>query len=268
MTPRDVLLEVLSDPLLGACVAPAEEQLKRLAAEEFAAAGLVCGPAEAYGTSRRLVLYVPGVPTGPAAKSLARALARVLARLDLPHAAAWEPSGFSFPVPVRGLAALHGERLIPFSAAGLRAGRVTLGQEALGPRSLKLASAERYFKAMEHAAVLVRDADRLQAMRGALEAASRRMKLEIAPEEGALLGNLYLAEYPVPVVSGFPQEFLSLPASTLRSALRELLFFPVSDAAGRLQPYFAGFRDGISKGQRNVEEGFRAALEASLRRAR
>jgi glycyl-tRNA synthetase beta chain len=264
VTPRDVLLEILAEPLPGACVAPAAEQLKRLAIEEFAAAGLPAGPAEAYGTCRRLVLYVPGVPAGPAAKALPRILTRVMHRLELPGAVAWEASGLRFPRPVCGLVALHGERLVQFTAAGLRSGRVTQGHEALGPRSLKLASAEKYFKTLEHASVLVREPERLEAMRGALAAASRRMKLQVEADEGTLLENLYLAEYPVPVVSGFSHEFLSLPPERLRAALRARLFFPVSDEAGRLQPYFAAFRDGISKGQRNVEEGFRAALEAGL----
>jgi glycyl-tRNA synthetase beta chain len=264
MTPRDVLLEILSEPLPAGCVRPAAEQLKRLAAEGFSAQGVACGRIETFGTCRRLALYVTGVPPGPAAKALSKLLPGVLGRLELPGALAWEPSGLRFPRPVRGLAALHGDRLIPFTAAGLRSGRVTDGHEALGPRRLKLASAEKYFKTLEHGSVLVRDSDRLDAMRGALASASRRMKLGIEAHEETLHRNLYLAEYPVPVVAGFSQDFLRLPAERLRAALRELAFFPVSDDDGRLQPYFAAFRDGISRGQRNVEDGFRAALEAGL----
>jgi len=264
MTARDAVFEILSENLPGASVRSAVEQLKKYAAEEFARRSLPCGGLEAYGTCRRLVLYAAGVPAGPQAKALAEIFPLLLGRLEFPRARAWEPSGLRFPRPVRGLAALHGERLVAFSAAGLRSGRVTEGQEALGPRQVKLAAAEKYFKALEHASVLVQDARRLEAMRGALAAASRRMKLEIEAGEDALGENLYLAEYPVPVVSGFSHEFLALPAERLRACMRELIFFPVSDAAGRLQPYFAAFRDGISKGQRNVEDGFRAALESRL----
>jgi glycyl-tRNA synthetase beta chain len=210
---------------------------------------------------------VPGVQSGPAAKALPGIFARLLGRLDLPQSIAWDASGFRFPRPLRGILALHGDRPVTFSAAGLRSGRVTQGQEALGPRALKVASAEKYFKTLEHAAVLARDPDRLQAMRGALAAVSRRMKLQVEADEDILAGNLYLAEYPVPVVSGFSQGLLALPPERLRSELRARLFFPVSDGAGRLQPYFAAFRDGISKGQRNVEDGLRDALEEGLKAA-
>lgn len=264
MTPRDVLLELLADPLPAGCVRSAAEQLKRLAVEEFTAAGLTCGSVEACGTCRRLVLYAVGVAGGQPVKSLSGIFPRILGRLEFPQAAAWEPSGFRFPRPVRGLLALHGDRLVPFSAAGLRSGRVTEGHEALGPRRLSLASAEKYFKTLEHAAVLVRDSARLEAMKAALDAASRRMNLGIEAHEETLGETLYCAEYPVPVISGFAQEFLALPPERLRGVLRSLRFFPVSDDDGRLQPYFAAFRDGVSKGQRNVEDGFRAALESRL----
>lgn len=264
MTPRDLLLELLSEPLPAGCVRPAAEQLRRLAAEEFASAGLACGPVETYGTCRRLALYAAGVAGEQQAKTLAGIFPRILSRLEFPQAMSWEPSGFRFPRPLRGLLALHGERLVAFSAAGLKAGRVTEGQEALGPRLLKLASAEKYFKTLEHASVLVKDPERLASMRGALDAASRRMKLGVEAHEETLRENLYCAEYPVPVISGFAQEFLALPPERLRAALRSLAFFPVSDDDGRLQPYFAAFRDGISKGQRNVEDGYRAALESRL----
>ena len=264
MTPRDALLELLADPLPAGCVRSAAEQLKRLAAEEFAGAGLACASLEAYGTCRRLVLYAAGVTGGQPVKALSDIFPRLLSRLEFPQARAWESSGFRFPRPVRGLLALHGDRLVAFSAGGLRSGRTTEGHEALGPRRLSLASAEKYFKTLEHASVLVRDSVRLEAMKAALDAASRRMKLGIEAHEETLGEILYCAEYPVPVISGFAQEFLALPPERLRAVLRSLLFFPVSNDDGRLQPYFAAFRDGISKGQRNVEDGFRAALESRL----
>ena len=264
MSARDALLEILVENLPAGWVAPAAGQLKSSASEELAAAGLRCGPAEAYGTCRRLVLYIPGVPAGPAARALSRVFPRLIGGLGFPSVMPWNDSGCRFARPIRGLLALHGERLVPFSLAGLKSGRATEGQEAAGPRRIKVAAAEKYFKALEHAAVLVKDAERLAALRRGLEAAACRMGLSVETPEDSLRENLYLAEYPVVAVSGFPQGLLALPPDRVRRALRELSFFPVSDGAGRLQPYFAGVRDGSSKGQRNVEEGFRAALEERL----
>lgn len=266
MTARDALLEIFSETLPSACVRPAADQLKRLAGEEFSRRGLPVSSLEAYGTCRRLVLYAAGLPSGaPSVRALSGIFPLLLGRLEFARTMSWEASGFGFPAPVRSLLALHGERLVSFSAAGLKSGRVTEGQESLGPRQLSLPSAEKYFRTLEHASVLVKDEERLAAMRAALDSASRRMKLGVEAHEETLRENLYSAEYPVPVVSGFAQEFLALPPERVRAALRSLAFFPVSDDDGRLQPYFAAFRDGVSKGQRNVEDGYRAALESRLR---
>ena len=265
MTPRDALLEIFSETLPAGGVRPAADQLKRLAAEEFSRRGLSPVSVETYGTCRRLVLYAAGLPCGaPSVKALAEIFTLLPGRLEFGPVMSWEASGFRFPAPVRSLLALHGDRLVSFSAAGLKSGRVTEGHESLGPRRLSLPSAEKYFKTLEHASVLVKDDERLAAMRAALDSASRRMKLGVEAHAETLLENLYSAEYPVPVVSGFAQEFLALPPERVRAALRSLGFFPVSDDEGRLQPYFAAFRDGVSKGQRNVEDGYRAALELLL----
>lgn len=260
---RDLLLELLFEPLPAALVPAAAARLRELAREELSRSGITCPQPEVYGTCRRLALHVPGVPSG-AAKALPAPLGRALERLDLPGSRAWDASGFRSPRPVRGLLALHGERLVSFAAAGLRSGRVTEGHEAAGPKRVTLASAEKYFKALEHASVLVKDGERLAAMKAALDAASRRMKLGIELHEETLREVLYSCEYPSPVISGFCHDFLRLPPERLRAALRSLRFFPVSDDNGRPQPYFAAFRDGVSRGQRNVEDGYRAALESIL----
>lgn len=267
MTERAALLELLSENFPARALAPAASQLRAAAEAELAAAGLAGVRPEVYATCRRLVLYAPGVPAAQKTGALAGLLSRALRRLRFEGAPSWEPSGFAFPRPLRGLVALHGERLLPLSLAGLKAGRFTAGHDSGGPRRVQVQSAEKYFKALEHACVLVKDAERLACLTGGLAAAEKRMKLAVETDEDALRESLSLAEYPLVVVSGFSQELLALPPDRVRRELRALRFFPVADAAGRLQPYFAGVRDGASKGQRNVEEGFRAALEAALRAA-
>jgi len=265
VTPRDALLELLCEPLPPGLAREARGRLEKAAAEEFSRAGVAFASLRAFATSRRLGLRAAGVPAS-AFKALPGLFSRALSGLDLPGSEAWEPSGFPFPRPVRGLLALHGERPAAFELAGLRAGRVTEGHEALGSRRLTVPSADRYFRALEQASVLADDEARLAAMRASLEAASRRIKLGVEAHEETLLEALYSCEYPCLVVSGFAHGFLALPPERLRAALRALRFFPVSDDDGRPQPYFAAFRDGVSKGQRNVEDGYRAALENALSR--
>ncbi|MDT8286284.1 MAG: glycine--tRNA ligase subunit beta, partial [Elusimicrobiales bacterium] len=160
------------------------------------------------------------------------------------------------------------DKPVVFSVAGVKSGRVTAGLSAKGSRPLRIASAEKYFKALEHAGAVVKDAERMAALRRELAAVSKRAKLEVEVDEELLAENLYLVEYPVCVVSSYSQDFLKLPPELVHLVMKkQLKFFTVSDAKGRLQPYFVGIRDGVSCGQRNVEEGFRNVLEARFRDA-
>jgi len=330
MLKRDALLEIRIENIPARFVISAEEQLKKYAAELLAEANLPCDGIEAYGTYKRLVLHLSGVPAkteektqksyGPAArllkdekgaytpqaagfarsrgttpdklgvetvpnkgevlvfetripgrpsaKALAEIFPKVIAKLQFPKNMVWEGTRFRFARPIRSLLALYGDKPVAFSVAGIKSGRLTVGLSAKGSRQLKVASAEKYFKALEHANVIVKDAERLEMLRGEIASLSKRMKLTVEADPELLSENLYLIEYPVCVMAGYSQDFLKLPHELVHLVMKkQLKFFTVADAKGGLQPYFVGIRDGVSKGQRNVEEGFKNVLEARFRDA-
>lgn len=267
MTKRDAVLEILTAGIPARLAPAAAEKLCSAAAAALPGEGLTSDGERAYATGRRIVLYVSGLPPfacspdGKRGQPASRVLARVFARL-VEEAV---PQG----VRVLGLAALAGDKAITFSACGLKAGRATAGPDSRGARRVALSTAEKYFRDLERAGAVVRDDERLAVLRRELAAAAARMKLRVEEDPDLLRETLYLAETPVCVVSGYPQEFLSLPHPVLRAVMtRRLRFFPVTDAAGALQPYFIGVRDGASRGQGAVEDGFRRALESALQDAR
>ncbi|OGS13007.1 MAG: glycine--tRNA ligase subunit beta, partial [Elusimicrobia bacterium RIFOXYA2_FULL_58_8] len=330
MLKRDVLLEIRIENIPARFVTSAEEQLKKYSAELLSEANLPFESIAAYGTYKRLVLYISGVPVkteeriqkayGPAArllkgpdgnftpqaagfarargttpdklgtetvpnkgevlvfsekipgraavKTLSEIFPKVIARLQFPKNMVWEATRFRFARPIRSLLALYGDKPVTFTVAGIKSGRITVGLSAKGSRQLKVVAAEKYFKVLEHASVIVQDAQRLEAMRHELARLAKRMKLEVETDEELLHENLYLVEYPVCVVAGYSQDFLKLPHELVHLVMKkQLKFFTVADNKGALQPYFVGIRDGVSKGQRNVEEGFRNVLEARFRDA-
>lgn len=330
MNKRDSLLEIRIENIPARFVISAEEQLKKHAAALLAEASLPCEGIAVYGTYKRLVLHLAGVPArteertqkayGPAArllkdekgnftpqaagfarsrgttpdklgvetvpnkgevlvfetkvpgrssvKALAEIFPQLIARLQFPKNMVWEKTRFRFARPIRSLLALYGDKPVVFSVAGIKSGRLTVGLSAKGSRQLKVASAEKYFKTLEHANVMVKDAERLEMLKGELAALAKRTKLAVEADPELLGENLYLIEYPVCVMASYSQEFLKLPHELVHLVMKkQLKFFTVADAKGELQPYFAGIRDGVSKGQRNVEEGFRNVLEARFRDA-
>lgn len=215
-----------------------------------------------------VLVFETRVPGRPSVKVLAEIYPALITRLQFPKNMVWEKSRFRFARPIRSLLALYGDKPVRFSAAGIKSDRVTVGLSAKGSRRISVPSAEKYFRTLEHADVLVKDEVRLETLRRELAAVAGRMKLKVELDEELLKENLYLVEYPVCVVSGYSQEFLKLPHELVHLVMKkQLKFFTVADAKGGLQPYFVGVRDGVSKGQRNVEEGFRNVLEARFRDA-
>ncbi|HAH30936.1 MAG TPA: glycine--tRNA ligase subunit beta [Elusimicrobia bacterium] len=359
MITRDALLEILIENIPARFVTSAGEQLNKYASVLLAEAGLPCEGIEAFGTYKRLTLYISGVPAStedkirkaygpasrllkdekgnftpqaagfarargttpdklgvetvpnkgevlvfeekipgrPAAKTLSEIFPAIISKLQFPKNMVWEAGRFRFARPIRGLLALYGDKPVAFEIAGVKSGRLSVGLSARGSRRLSVPSAEKYFKLLENANVIVKDEERLKALRAELERVSKRMKLEVDIDEELLRENLYLVEYPVCVVGEYSQDFLKLPAELVHLVMKkQLKFFTVSDLKGRacpalleqsdgpsdmglaeghavcpkragLEPHFIGIRDGVSKGQRNVENGFKNVLEARFRDA-
>jgi glycyl-tRNA synthetase beta chain len=215
-----------------------------------------------------VLVFETRIPGRPAVKALAEIFPQIITRLQFPKNMVWEATRFRFARPIRSLLALYGDKPVVFSVAGIKSGRVTVGLSAKGSRQIKVGAAEKYFKALEHANVIVKDAERLAMLRLEISNLEKRMKLVVKADPELLSENLYLVEYPVCVMSGYSQDFLKLPHELVHLVMKkQLKFFAVSDAKGALQPYFVGIRDGVSKGQRNVEEGFKNVLEARFRDA-
>lgn len=329
MTKREALLEIRIENIPARFVTSAETQLETRAKELLAAANLPFEGLKAYGTYKRLVLHITGMPAksdektvkalGPLAKLwkdaegnftpqsagfaraqgttpdkltietvpkgevlvavktlpgrtsgkiLAEIFPKIMSGLEFPKTMVWEATRVRFARPVRGLLALYGEKIIPFSFAGIKSARLTTGLSAKGSRRIIIASAEKYFKALENVNVLVKDADRAGTLEKELEQVSKRMKLAVEADPELLKENLYLVEYPVCVVGTYAQEFLKLPPELVHLVMKkQLKFFTVCDSKKKLQPYFVGIRDGVSKGQKNVEEGFKNVLEARFKDA-
>ncbi|MFH1618279.1 MAG: glycine--tRNA ligase subunit beta, partial [bacterium] len=205
------------------------------------------------------------IPGEPAVKLLSKIFFQAISSLQFPKNMVWESSQFRFARPVRWLTALYGSRIIPFSVAGVRSGRKTFGLSCLGSKPVNLAEAGRYLKLLENKCVVADISERRQLLEKLLDQAGKRMKLTVDADETLLNETVYLVEHPVPVTGHFSLKFLKLPEELLCMVLRkQLKFFPVRGTDGKLQPHFVGVRDGISEGQKEVQEGYESVVEARL----
>lgn len=204
-------------------------------------------------------------PGESAFKILSRIFPQIISSIQFPKNMVWEPSRFRFARPIRSLVALCGDRIIPFSVAGVKSGRKTQGLSALGSKPLAVTSPGKYLKTLENKLVMVSPPARRELLKKSLEQAGRRMKLNIDLDKDLIEETVFLVEHPVPVVGHFSLRFLKLPGTLLSTVLKkQLKFFPVTAASGELQPHFVGIRDGISEWQKEVQAGYESVVEARL----
>jgi glycyl-tRNA synthetase beta chain len=192
---------------------------------------------------------VPGVDL---AEGLQKALNEAIAKLPIPKVMSYQLqtgcelpgwTSVSFVRPAHGLVALHGADVVPVSALGLMAGKVTHGhrfEAAMDPVPLTHADA--------YADTLARD--------GAVIASFDQRKAEIARqlaaqaaevgggckpiEDDALLDEVTaLVERPNVLVCQFEPEFLAVPQECLILTMKaNQKYFPLLDAAGKLTNRF------------------------------
>lgn len=208
------------------------------------------------------------IPGEAAGKVLTRLFPDLIKSLQFPKNMEWEESRLRFARPIRNLLALHGRKVVPFELAGVRSSNKALGA-AIGAKPVVIDEAGKYVHKLRLQCVLVQYEDRKSSLTKAIDHAMRRLKAKVDLDEALLEEILYLTEHPVPIIGNFQKEFLGLPKALLTTVLKkQLKFFPVINEKGALEPHLVGVRDGISEGQKEVQEGFERVLEARFNDAR
>ncbi|HXZ28898.1 MAG TPA: glycine--tRNA ligase subunit beta [Terriglobales bacterium] len=175
-----------------------------------------------------------------AAEVLADFLPGEIAKLYWPKSMYWRAGKPErFVRPVRWLVALLDGEVVPVEFAGIRADRISHGHRVFG-NQVKLASAQDYASALEHACVIAKAEDREQKIRKALDAATRAVPGARWREDQALLDTVVnLTEWPAAILGNFDKEFLALPEEVLVTVMRDhQKYFAVEDAQGKLAPHF------------------------------
>ena len=209
------------------------------------------------------------LPGEAASKVFCRVFPEIVKRLQFPKSLEWEESRFRFGRPIRTLLGLYGKQTLRFEIAGVRSSNKTLGLGALGRKPIAVSSAERYAKLLRTACVIADVEERRQTLLKTLDAAAKRSLGALDKDAELLETVLFLTEHPVAVLCRFDKGHLELPKALLCVVLKtQLKFFPLLGKDGALVPEFIGVRDGVSEGQKEVQEGYERVLQARLSDAR
>lgn len=185
--------------------------------------------------------YSYTAPGSALAGSLQLALEESISKLPIPKVMSYQrPDGATvhFVRPVHSIIALHGKDIVPLSALGLTAGRVTQGHRFLSAGQVNIADAEDYNRALkEEGKVTANVTERKEQIRQALLAKANGDQV-LMPE--SLLDEVAaLVEWPVVYECHFEEEFLAVPQECLILTMQtNQKYFAVTDAAGKLRSRF------------------------------
>lgn len=210
------------------------------------------------------ILYAEVHSKGAAAAALLEAMIpELLKSLQFPKTMTWEQSGFKFGRPLRALTALYGEKVVPVELAGIKSGRAVYGHPTYAKKAVALKNPAGHMRALREGLVIADPEQRREYLLKQLDVAGRSAGGMAELDEELVDETVNMAEHPTPVVGRLRDEHMHLPAALLKMVMKkQLKFFPVVDAAGRLLPSFVGVRDGLSSGNNLVREGYQRVLEA------
>lgn len=196
---------------------------------------------------------------------LSTLLPNLIAHLTFPNSMRWGDLDFRFIRPLRWLVALYGGEVIPFTLAGIRAGRTSRGHRFLGQTAFDIADAAAYEDACEKEYVVVDPVRRWAMIRRQIEAVAAENGGTAEISEALLEEVVYLVEYPTALAGRFEEKYLALPPEAVVTPMRDhQRYFPVKDAAGRLLPLFVTVRNGGTDHLDTVRHGNERVLRARL----
>lgn len=148
----------------------------------------------------------------------------------------------SFARPVHRLVVLHGEEVLPATALGLRADRLTEGHRFLSSGAISVQSAQAYEQTLADASVTVSFGKRRELIDRALEGAAKAQALVLGstPEVEALRDEVTaIVECPAVYVGSFEERYLQVPAECLILTMQtNQRYFPLFKKDGQLSNRF------------------------------
>jgi glycyl-tRNA synthetase len=182
----------------------------------------------------------------PTVEVLAEALPKLIAEIKFEKTMRWNDSGVAFSRPIRWLAALFGETVIPFEYAGVTSGNVTRGLRPYDSPEIQIPSADDYLDIIREAGIVLDKEERKAAIVEQVRAAAASVHGEALLEEDLLNEVANLVEKPTAVLGGFDPQFLQLPRDVLISVMKKhQRYFPVTNSQStNLLPHFIAIRNG------------------------
>ena len=222
------------------------------------------------------VYYAIVEKPGRAVKDLlAEAIPAIVRAFPWPKSMRWGAASISteslrWVRPLSGIVAIFGEELVECEAGGVASGYVTLGHRFHHPGEITVGGADDYREKLRACHVIVDHEEREGLIRSGAAEAARAAGLQLVEDEGLVVENAGLTEWPVPLLGRFDPEFLEVPPEVIQLTARtNQKYFICRDGTGKLADAFVCTANIVAAdGGKAIVAGNRKVLAARLSDAR
>ena len=168
---------------------------------------------------------------------LAEAIPAIVRDFAWPKSMRWGAASISTESPrwvraLSGIVAILGEDLVECEAAGIASGYATKGHRFHCPGEVTIGGASDYAEKLRACHVIVDHEERQDMIRAAAAKAAADAGLTLVEDEGLVVENAGLTEWPVPLLGRFDEAFLDVPPEVIQLTARvNQKYFVCEDAA-------------------------------------
>ena len=217
------------------------------------------------------VVEKPGRDT---AEVLAEAVPAIIRAFPWPKSMRWGAGSLSteslrWVRPLSGIVALLDGAVVPFEVDGIASGRTTMGHRFHHSGPVEVADAGSYIETLRAAHVIVHFSERCRMIREGAARAAAEAGLTLVEDEGLVIENAGLTEWPVPLLGRFDEAFLDVPPEVIQLTARvNQKYFVCEGADGKLANAFVCTANIEPRDPAVVVDGNRKVLAARLSDAR
>jgi len=205
-----------------------------------------------------------------AADIIADAIRRIIADLPWPKSMRWGDGSLRWVRPLHGIVAMLDEEIVPVEIDGISSGATTVGHRFHHPGDITIGGASDYVEKLRACHVIVDQDERGRLIREGAAAEANKARLTLLADEGLVVENAGLTEWPIPLVGRFDADFLDVPSEVIVLTMRtNQKYFACTDDQGLLAPAFVCVANiAANDGGEAIAQGNARVLAARLADAR
>ena len=224
---------------------------------------------------RETYFAIKNVPGRATKDLLAEAISAIVRDFSWPKSMRWGAASISteslrWVRPLSGIVALLGDEVVECEVHGVTSGAVTLGHRFHHSGDITIGNAGDYAMKLRAAHVIVDHEERQDLIRSGAAKVASEAGLRLVEDEGLVVENAGLTEWPIPLLGRFEEDFLEVPPETIQLTARvNQKYFVCEDEKGELANAFicTANIEAEDAGAR-VVDGNRKVLAARLSDAR